>query len=108
MKLIVIEKALAGTLVTEPSSDPGARPVHRCSYERYALECTLYSVQYTQILCTIITEEDNNDDANKQIVELITQKRFASQNGHYTRKLTCQCENIILSDFTLLQSKIYF
>ena len=33
---------------------------------------------------------------------MIIQKSFACQNGNY--KLTCQCENTILSVFTLLQS----
>ena len=33
---------------------------------------------------------------------MIIQESFACQNGNY--KLTCQCENTILSVFTLLQS----
>ena len=37
---------------------------------------------------------------NEQIGDLlITRESFACQNGHY--KLTCQCENTILSAFTL-------
>ena len=36
---------------------------------------------------------------NEQIGELIIRESFACQNGHY--KLTCQCENTILSAFTL-------
>ena len=36
---------------------------------------------------------------NEQIGKLITRESFACQNGHY--KLTCQCENTILSAFTL-------
>ena len=38
---------------------------------------------------TIITDEDNNENANEQIAELITRKSFASKNNYYN--LTCQC-----------------
>ena len=40
---------------------------------------------------------------NEQIGDLITLESFACRNGHY--KLTYQCENTILSAFTLQQSK---
>ena len=75
MNVILIVKALAGTLVTVPFNAPpptkgfGGMFPHPCFYARYApeLHSTVYCNYVHTILRIIITDEDNNENANEQI-----------------------------------------
>ena len=82
MELLLIVKALAGTPVTVPSSVPpmvvGAVPSPRVPM--HAMRLSVHTHIYTHNnLYTIITDEDNNENGNKQIEELIIQESFACQ-----------------------------
>ena len=95
--------------MTVPSSAPapprglGASPLPRVPmYDmRLTVQYTVYC-NYT-LLRMIITDEDNNENANEQIGEMITRGSFAGQNGHY--KLTCKCESTIFICYHAIAEK---